>query len=126
MLEPLECVFAQGGQHPVALAVVSHQTAVDERLQRVPVRAADGFGGGERAPAREYPQAREQPALCGVDEFVAPIEGGSEGLLAAGRVAGAAGQQRQARVQTRQDLAGARQAPGSRPGVAYSVQSRCC
>src|SRR5437763_15862655 len=86
LLKALECVFAQGLQHPVALAIGPNEAAIDKRLQRVEPRTTYRFCGGEGAAAGEHSEACKQPPLLTVQELVAPVDRRAEGVLAAGSV----------------------------------------
>ena len=83
---------------PADQAVV-HERAQD--LEHVEVGAADGLGGLQRPPAREHRQPGEQPLLVGVEELVAPRDRGLQRALAFGEIASAAGEHRQALLESR-------------------------
>src|SRR5439155_15549286 len=80
--EPLDRVPANRLEHPEALVRVAHEALVDERLQRVEIRACDVLGGPERAAAAEDGQACEQLLLVRVEQLVGPLDRRAQRLLA--------------------------------------------
>ena len=73
-------------QHPVTRATrrlaSADEALVDERLQRVGVRRADGLGRLVRATACEHREPYEEPLLLRREEVVRPADGRVERLLA--------------------------------------------
>ena len=65
VLEPLDGKFADRLQHPEAVAGVTKEALVDERLEDVELGAAHGFGGVESAAAGENGEQREQRLFLG-------------------------------------------------------------
>ena len=78
LFDSLECELADRLQHPEALLCVADEALLDERLQRVEVGAADGFGRFERAAAGEHGEPREQAPLVGRQQVVAPFDRGAQ------------------------------------------------
>ena len=88
---------------------------VDERREGVEVGVADLLGSLEREAAGEDGEAREELAARGVEEVVAPLDRRAQRALALGRVARAARQQRERRVEALEQRARARGASSARP-----------
>ena len=111
-VELLQGELADRLQHPEARLPLStlglaNEALVDERGERgknvEPVAGCiSGLGRLQRPAAGEDRQPAKQRLLAGREQVVAPGDGVAQRLLARGQVAGAAGQQRQAPVQPRQ------------------------
>ena len=114
--EPFGCVLAQRLQHPVAsgrTGLHEHHRAPDETAQgfqdfavlRLRV-AHDVLGSGERPSASEDRQPVEDALFTRGEQCVAPVDRGSQRLLA--RLCGpdAGGQQREALVESAGDVGG--------------------
>ena len=80
--KPLTGVLPDRLEHPEALCRVAEEALVDQRLQRVEVHPGDRVGRLHRAAAAEDGQSGEQPLLVGLEQFVAPLDGGAQRLLA--------------------------------------------
>src|SRR5207253_791137 len=105
--EPLERVLANRAEHVEArlsfqTLTFAKQALVHERCELVERRAADDLSRFEGAAARKTGEVYEQDLLARREEVIAPVDRCSKRLLSCGRLAGAAGQQRQALPQSRQ------------------------
>jgi hypothetical protein len=88
-LQPLERVLADRLQHLVAAHRAGDEALVREGGDPVErVRAAHGLGRLERPAAGEHAEPREELALAGLEQVVAPAHRAAQRLLASGRVAG--------------------------------------
>ena len=63
--EPLGGVFADGLQHPEALAGVAHQALVDQRLKRVDIGLSDLLSSDEGPATSKDSEAGEGDLLLG-------------------------------------------------------------
>ena len=92
-LELLDRELADRLQHPVPRAprglAAADEALVDQRLQRVDLRAADSLGRLVRATAGEHREPREQLLFLRREEVVRPTDRRVERLLARIRVAAA-------------------------------------
>src|SRR5207302_7618328 len=75
-------VLANRLQHPEALAGVAEKALVDERLQRVEIRARNLLRGLERGAAAEDGQLAEQALFHRVEQMMAPLNRRAQRLLA--------------------------------------------
>ena len=80
-LEPLDRVLTDRLQHPVAPTREAEKALVDERLERVEVRATHVLRRAERAPAGEDRESCEELLLALVKEVVGPLDRRAERLL---------------------------------------------
>ena len=78
---------------PVARSAVE-EAVVEQRLEVRDVRAGHGFCRFDGEAAGEDSEACERRLRGRREQAVAPVEGGAEGLLSRGGVAGAADEQR--------------------------------
>ena len=112
--QSLDGVRAHGLEHPHArLAAVmrsrDEQALRQQRLDGAQVGAHDGFRRLERASAREDGQAGEGRPLVHIEQLMAPIERGTERLLAWRRIPQPADQDGQGIVQAPGQLHGSQQ-----------------
>jgi hypothetical protein len=103
LVELFAGVFAECFEHEEAVVAAGFEEAlVEEGGDLVEVGPADGFCGVEGEGAAEDRQAAEGGLRVGVEEVVAPLNGGAQGALTLGQVVGAAGEERQRGVEALQ------------------------
>jgi hypothetical protein len=94
-LELFGGVLADGFEHRVAGsdrgAVVLEEVVLEEAAESLRCGFADRLSGFECAAAGEDGEAAEITLLFLIEQVVAPLNGGAEGLLAGGEVVRAAG-----------------------------------
>jgi hypothetical protein len=106
LLQLLERELADRLEQGIATVAEADEALLDERLQRVEVGPGHLLRCFEAEVAREAAEPGEDVLLLGREQVVAPPDRPSQRPLPLGRVARAAGQERQAAVQALEDLAG--------------------
>lgn len=110
-LEHGEAGFAVGAIHALEKILIhERRKAVEEVHAEIAGGIADGFGGFERAAADESGEAAEEAALGLVEEIVAPVNRVAKGLLAFGKIEGAAGEELEAALEAIEDSGGRKNA----------------
>ncbi len=98
-------VLAHGLEQPIASVAIQverlDEMVVDERDERVVVRAGHDRRGFQRASGREHRHRRQDLGAAGLEEVDAPGERLAEGLLAGRKVARTAGEHGQPRCEPR-------------------------
>src|SRR5262245_30261729 len=109
----LESVFADGLQHGEARLAVLAVSLLDQTLiykgghasERVEAQILSGvtygFHSFESASSDKYSQAPEESLFSGTELIVTPVDGGAEGLLTFGEIAGASCQELKAAREAR-------------------------
>ena len=104
LVQSLERILADRLQHPVAVVGVPDEALVDKRLQRVQSGRHDILRCIECRAAGEDRQAREEVLLGGDKKLIAPFDRPTQGSLALRKVTSAAGQKREALVDSCEEL----------------------
>src|SRR5437763_11605114 len=95
-VEQLHAVFADGFEHEQpALPDRLEQVPVDEAGDLIEVRSCSPLGGVQREGSAEGGQAQEDALEARVEQVVAPLDRRTQRLLTLGRIARAAGEQRE-------------------------------
>ena len=133
VLELLQRERARRLEQPIAggmLPFDHHQRLVDQRGEMVehapwlePGVAGDRLRELDREPAGTDAKPSQHGLLVGLEQVVAPLEGGAQGLVARQRRARAAGQQPEARVEV---VANGSRARGSRLALPPTRSPAAC